>query len=155
MPSFTTTIDGHPITWNLVINLGHVAQIQGVYPDFRLERVLLAGDPTFERLTYEAPLLSCVLQVLLADQLRLRSITPEQLLASISGAAVDDAVKALIEAIGFFSPTRPGRERARLMVETLEALRKLSEQEPTSSGDSSGIAPPAPESSPGGTASGS
>lgn len=160
MPAFVTTIDNQPHTWQVQINLGHVAAIQQQYPDFRLERVLLSGASEFERLATDATLLAWVLEVLLGDQLRLRGVTVQQLLGSISGPVIDEIIKALIEAIGFFSPTRQGRERARQIVELLTALQQADQATSTAetstaetnSGTSSGTAPPSPESSPGGSA---
>lgn len=151
MPQFTTTIDGQTHTWTLVINLGHVRDIQAAFPEFRLERILLDGDPAFDALVTDSTLLVYVLQVLLVKQLKQRGIQIEQMIEVISGPLVDEIIKALIEAVGFFCPTRAGQARAKQMVAVLEAMQKVDAE--THSGDSSGTAPPVPESSPGDTAS--
>lgn len=155
-PVFTDTHDP-PRQWYVQVTLGHIRTIQSMYPDFRLERLLLADSNEYHRLAEDSVLLCVVLETLLASQLRDRRMTFEDLLADFSGETSGEALIALVSAVANFCQSRVAKEQARRILATYQALLELDqrtgEQLATSCGTACGSAVPVPESPPGTTPS--
>ena len=138
--------------WPVAVNLGHVSQIQQVYPDFNLARIVLADSPEHVRLGEDTSLLCHVLEVVLAKPLQLRGVTFPQLLDAMQGSEAHEAVLALLRAVADFSPSRAMKQSARLIEQQLRDLQQIDQEcgakleAAISSGISSGSVPPGPES---------
>lgn len=155
-PVFTDAHDP-PRQWFIRVTLGHVRNLQAMYPDFRLERLLVADSEEYRRLSEDSVLLCHVLETLLSDQLRDRGLTLEDLLQDFTGQTSDAAYMALVSAVANFCHSRVAKEQARRILAAHQALIKLDqhigEQLETSFGTASGGVPPVPTSAPGTTPS--
>lgn len=147
--------DAHdpPRTWTFRITLAHVRDIQALYPDFRLERILAPQADESIRISNDVVLLADVLQVLLIDQLQHRGMTILDLINDCQGHTVNGIYIALVSAVANFCQSRVAREQARRILNVYHALLKLESQvsETMSCGNSSGPTPPVPELFPGAT----
>lgn len=159
IPARPVFLDAHspPRQWHVQVTLGHIRDIQSMYPDFRLERLLLVDSDEYRRLCEDSILLCAVLETLLASQLRDRQMTFEDLLADFTGETSGEALIALVSAVANFCHSRVAREQARRILATYQALQELDqhigEQLETSCGTASGSAVPVPASPPGTTPS--